>query len=85
MLKVKGIYDGTKIVLLDPVSLQPNTAVEVLIPDQATEPENAYWQQLIELGLIKEIRTSPTDERSPFKPVQITGTPLSQTIIEERR
>ena len=35
MLKVKGIYDGAKVVLLEPVDLQPNTAVEVLIPDQA--------------------------------------------------
>ena len=48
MLKVKGIYDGTKIVLLEPVSLLPNTPVEVLIPEQ----EQAYWQQLIELGLV---------------------------------
>ena len=80
MLKVKGIYDGTKIVLLEPVSLLPNTPVEVLIPEQ----EQAYWQQLIELGLVKEVRTPPTEDQ-PFTPIRVTGDPISQTIIEERR
>lgn len=80
MLKVKGIYDGAKIVLLEPVSLLPNTPVEVLIPEQ----EQAYWQQLIELGLVKEVRTPPTEDQ-PFTPVRVTGDPISQTIIEERR
>ncbi len=80
MLKVKGIYDGNKIVLLEPVSLLPNTPVEVLIPEQ----ERIYWQRLVELGLIKEVRPLPTDE-SPFAPIRVTGAPVSQTIIEERR
>src|SRR3990172_2586745 len=30
--------------LLDPVSLQPNTAVEVLIPETAADPERLYWR-----------------------------------------
>ena len=80
MLRIKGIYDGTKIVLLEPVSLLPNTPVEVLIPEQ----EQAYWQQLIELGLVKEVRTPPIEDQS-FTPVRVTGDPISQTIIEERR
>jgi hypothetical protein len=80
MLKVKGIYDGTKIVLLEPVSLLPNTPVEVLIPEQ----EEIYWQRLVQLGLIKEVRSLPTDE-SPFTSVRVTGAPVSQTIIDGRR
>jgi hypothetical protein len=52
----------------------------VLIPEQ----EKIYWQQLIALGLIKEIRPLPADEQ-PFTPVRVIGTPVSQTIIEERR
>ncbi len=85
MVKVKGIYDGDKVILLDPVSLQPNTAVEVLIPDQAVGPEQVYWQRLVEQGLIKDIRPTPTDERPPYTPVHVSGAPISQTIIEERR
>jgi hypothetical protein len=80
MIKVKGIYDGVKIVLLESVAILPNTPVEVLIPEQ----EQLYWQQLKELGLIKEVRTQPTDEL-PINPIPIIGVPVSQTIIEERR
>ncbi len=79
MVKVKGIYDGTKIVLLEPVSLLPNTLVEVLIPEE----EQLYWQRLVELGLIKEIRPQLPDSPT-FTPVSVTGAPISQTIIEER-
>lgn len=80
MLKIKGIYDGAKVVLLEPVLLGPNTPVEVLVPDQ----EKIYWQRLIELGLVKEICTPPTDDRI-FAPVHVSGAPVSQTILEERR
>jgi len=85
MLKVKGIYDGAKIVLLDPVVLQPNTMVEVLIPDQAAEQEQAYWRRLREAGLITSVRASRRQPRQAPAPVQVVGEPISQTIIEERR
>ena len=84
MLKVRGIYDGTKVVLLDPLPVPPQTAVEVLVAEQAIDAEQIYWQRLVDLGLIKEVRSHPTDEQS-FEPVRVTGTPVSQTIIEERR
>lgn len=80
MIKVKGMYDGVKIVLLEPVSLTPNTLVEIIILEQ----EQLYWQRLQELGLIKEIQTLPIDEES-LTPVEIIGPPVSQTIVEERR
>jgi hypothetical protein len=84
MLKVKGIYDGEKVVLLEPLPLPPNSAVEVLVSEQAIDMEQVYWQRLIGLGLIKEVRPRPTDDRV-FTPVRVTGAPLSQTIIGERR
>jgi hypothetical protein len=84
MLRVKGIYDGKKVVLLDPLPLPPNSAVEVLVPEQAVDMEQVYWQRLISLELIKEVRPQPTDDVA-FTPVHVTGAPVSQTIIEERR
>ncbi len=84
MLKVKGTYDGEKIVLLAPLPLAPNSTVEVLIPEQAVDMEQVYWQRLISQGLIKEVRPQPMDECT-FTPVHVTGAPVSQTIIEERR
>jgi hypothetical protein len=80
MIKVKGIYDGSKVVLLEPVSLQPNTPVEVLIPEE----EQIYWQRLNESGLIKEIRPQSSADIS-YAPVKSTGVSVSETIIKERR
>ena len=85
MLKIKGIYDGTKVVLLEPVTLQPNTTVEVLIPEPAADPEQLYWQRLIDAGLIKSVRARRDQPRRAPAPVRIAGEPVSQTIIEERR
>jgi hypothetical protein len=84
MLRVRGVYDGSKITLLDPVSLAPNTPVEVLIPESAEDMEHYFWQRLLEVGLITAVRPHPTED-SPFTPVPISGEPISQTIIEERR
>jgi hypothetical protein len=84
MLKVKGIYDGTQVILSEPLPLPPNSAVEVLILDSSTDVEGAYWQQLLDQGLVKGVAAQPAKERL-FTPVQVTGDPISQTIIEERR
>jgi len=84
MLRVKGVYDGSKVILSEPLPLPPNSAVEVLILHPSTDTEAAYWQQLLGQGLIKEIRPQPA-EGQDFTPVHVTGTPISQTIIEERR
>lgn len=85
MLKVKGIYDGTKVVLLEPVALQPNTAVEVLIPEPAGDAEQLYWRRLIDAGLVKSMRARRDQPRQAPAPVRIAGEPVSQTIIAERR
>lgn len=84
MLRVRGFYDGTKVVLLDSLPIQPHTTIEMLIVDSAIDVEQVYWQCLIDQGLIKEIRSQPIDEQ-PFEPIPVAGTPVSQTIIEERR
>jgi lambda repressor-like predicted transcriptional regulator len=40
---------------------------------------------LYEDGLLEEIRPRSLSKFTPFKPVKISGKPLSETIIEERR
>ena len=84
MLKVKGVYDGTKVVLSEPLPLPPNSPVEVIILEPSTERENAYWRKLLDMGLIKSIPPR-TRQELDFRPVPVTGDPVSQTIIEERR
>jgi hypothetical protein len=85
MLKVKGIYDGDKVILLDPVKMRPNTTVEVLIPESAADPEQRYWQRLVDAGLIKSVRAARVQPRRAPAPVRVAGTPVSQTLMDERR
>ncbi len=84
MLKIKGIYDGSQIKLLEPVSLPPNTEVEVLVPELGESNEQAYWERLLALGLIKEVK-KPIVNGSDFEPITVAGKPVSETIAEERR
>ena len=86
MVKIKGIYDGEHVRLLEPVHLVPDTPVEVLIPEPAGEEsqERTFLERLIKEGLLLAKEVSWPEE-APFEPVSIEGPPLSQTIIEERR
>jgi len=84
MYKVKGIYDGEKVVLLEPLPIPPDTSVEVLVTEEALDPEQVYWQQLVERGLIAKVRPLPLGEE-PVNPVRASGRPVSEIIIEERR
>jgi hypothetical protein len=84
MLRIKGIYDGQKVVLVEPVNLPPNTAVEVIVAEPENSAEQLYRQRLLKLGLIKERPAVPADT-TPYTPIEVDGLPLSQTIIEERR
>jgi len=88
MIKVKGIYEGTRVQLLEPVSLVPYTLVEVLIPVVTAEQgrEQAFLSRLVEEGLFAPVGLAlPPREETSFEPVPIQGAPLSQTIIAERR
>ena len=86
MTKIKGVYDGKHVRLLEPVHLVPDTPVEVLIPESAGEEsrEQAFLERLVEEGLLL-VKEVSRPEKAPFQPVPIEGPPLSQTIIEERR
>ncbi len=47
----------------------------------------AYQERLVQAGLLKQVNPRRRDQQAfdGFKPVEISGTPLSETIIEERR
>jgi len=86
MTKIKGIYDGKHVPLLEPVHLTPDTPVEVLIPESVGEEsqERAFLERVAKEGLLLAKEVSWPEE-APLEPVSIEGPPLSQTIIEERR
>ena len=81
---IKGIYDGDKVILLDSISLPANTSVQVYVPDQTDTHEMAYWQKLLDMGVIKRV-VSPPEGEFLFTPITVKGKPVSEVIIEERR
>jgi hypothetical protein len=87
MIRVKGIYEGMYVRLLEPVALAPDTVVEVLIPESTTEQgqEYEFLRRLVAEGLLASGGPMLPSEEEIFEPVPIRGIPLSQTIIEERR
>lgn len=81
---IKGIYDGTTIHPVEPLALPADTVVEILVPDAVEDTEQRFWQRLIELGLITDVRYGVVVEEA-FEPITYSGIPVSQTIIDERR
>ena len=53
-------------------------------PDEEEQREAEVVRLLLARGLIKEV-PSGWDDDEDFEPVEFTGPPISQTIIEERR
>ena len=82
-MRVKGIYDGKHVRLLEALPIPPETEVEVVAPEQS-ELEEQYWRRLREAGLVLERRRRTTGKRT-YTPIQIEGEPLSQTVIDNRR
>jgi hypothetical protein len=90
-MKVKGIYDGTSVILLESVSLPPNTEVDVEIPEETitesvevVEAEARFRAELIRSGLVLNPSSKPTSVPS-FDPIVVEGEPVSETIIRNRR
>ena len=54
------------------------------ISDEA-EAEARFKQKLMELGLLKEVKTLAVVTGGDRTPIKVKGKPLSQDIIEDRR
>jgi hypothetical protein len=54
---------------------------------QISQPisEAEFEQMLLAKGIINEIPSSSYDLKEDFEPIEVTGQPLSETILEERR
>ena len=50
-------------------------------------PEDLLEQKLLQAGIISKIpeRLPPPEHLKNFKPIEVKGKPVSETIIEERR
>jgi hypothetical protein len=47
--------------------------------------EAEFEQMLLAKGIISEIPSGSIDHEEDFEPIEVTGQPLSETILEERR
>lgn len=67
--------------LIDSLLVTPAETLERLSPEDLVE------QRLLERGVISEIpkRLPDPEQYRDFKPVEVKGKPVSETIIEERR
>ena len=87
-----GIVQGNVVLLPDDIRLPDGVAVQVQVPGSDTEPssqvdpEAAFLQRLLELGLLSETRTldRTQDDRDRVL-IEVEGKPLSEMIIDERR
>lgn len=66
--------------------LQVDQAVRVRLDNPSdVVPIDAFHRALLASGLVKAIKPPVTLDDANWDPVPVEGTPVSQTIIEERR
>jgi hypothetical protein len=86
-IRVKGIYNGKTIDLLEAVTIPADTEVVVLLPETVPTRKERLKQQLQDLvdsGVITHTAVELPRELD-FHPITVAGKPVSETIIEERR
>ncbi|MFN0072683.1 MAG: hypothetical protein ACKVVP_14465 [Chloroflexota bacterium] len=85
MTVIHGVVRGGVVLLPDSAQLPDGVEVEIR-PIDGSHNENEFYRRLLEAGLISEL---PTKRESivvqNFVPIQVSGLPLSEQIIEDRR
>jgi hypothetical protein len=62
--------------------------LNAIVPDSSEdEREDEFERELMAEGILGEVKPLPDDDPDfySYKPVTVTGKPVSETIIEERR
>jgi hypothetical protein len=92
MTVYRGVVKGNTVLFEEPVDLPDGIAVEVrpismTAEDEGWAREETFQRYLLETGFISRLPTFEPDppglDRTPI-PI-LSGPPVSQTIIEERR
>lgn len=82
MRHIKAIYDGSRVVLLEPVNLPPHTPLEIVVID-AEATDQHVLEALKAQGLIRGTE-APINRLAPTTPIRVEGPSLSQTVLEDR-
>jgi len=93
MFKVKGVYNGTTVDLLEPVSIPVNTAVEISFDADTVNPGrlealHLLHEKLVLQGVMSHVPTpfnDPFDGSDVEEPYHLEGESASEWIIRNRR
>jgi hypothetical protein len=82
---LEKVIEEVKALTLDEKRKLPATLSELLTSPQPTEDD--FKRAMVKAGLLNSIEPSEVDLESfkNYKPVDIEGKPVSETLIEERR
>ena len=88
-ITVEAVYQDGILKPLRALDLPDNVHVWIqIIPphgEEAMTEENRFKLRLVELGLLREIRTPSGTPEGDRTPIRVKGKSLSQTIVQERR
>jgi hypothetical protein len=51
MKRVRAIYDGKQIRFLEPISIPPDTPVEIIVPENEEDPWSELGEDALDLGI----------------------------------
>ncbi len=88
----RGIVKGNVVVLPEDAELAEGQVVEVYVPPSESEqlvassPEQRLKRRLIELDLVRESAVAAQEPADNDRiPIEVTGKPLSEYVVEDRR
>ena len=83
---VEAVYQKGILRPLQHLNLPENSHVRLRVfPNEERLAESRFKQHLMEIGLLREVRVSLDSIEADRVPIEVSGKPLSQSIIDERR
>jgi hypothetical protein len=84
---LEKVWEEVQVLPLDEQQQLRKRLDEMLVQEEETGKMEAFHQALLASGLISEIKSPVVDVEAyrRFKPIEVRGKPVSETIIEERR
>lgn len=83
MTTIEILNEIYKLPLTEQTSIKKSLLKKTETKDEVSKTD--LWQKLFEEGLITHVPSGISDEEDDFEPIEITGEPISETIIRERR
>ena len=83
MTTTEILNEISRLPINDQTEIKKNLLEKIEMKDEILTKD--LWQKLFEEGLITHVPNIISDENDDFEPIEISGEPISETIIRERR